>query len=116
MPERPPRSATASSAGTALAALELYLLHVARLAQRPVDAELYQTVAQDIATVRLACRELPQASTAWTGLLIAHAELMHGLWLGSRGQQPDLAGQLERVRENAQRVQAVCMRLAGPPG
>jgi hypothetical protein len=103
------------AAGAALGALERYSLCVARLVARRVDTELYQRVARDIDEVRHACRELPAAASAWTSLLIAHAELMHGLWQSSRGPAPDLPERLARVQGKVQALQAVCMRVAAPP-
>ena len=109
------RRSAPQAAGAALAALERYGVHMAQLATRRLDAELYHAVALDIEAVRLCCVDIPGTATAWTGLLIAHAEMIHGLWRASRGEEPDLPGQLARVQEHAGHVQAVCMRLAAPP-
>jgi len=105
------------AAADLLAALERYARHVAQLTTRWMDAELYNTVSEDVDAVRRGCQSLPGLNSAWVGLLIAHAELMHALWQAA--STPREAGAAERqrllakVQEDVRNLQALGMRLAG---
>ena len=111
---------TPRSARDALAALERYQLHITQLAGNWLDMDLYHTVAADVEQVRGSCAPLPQLSGPWVALLIAHAELMHALWRGSRpggaasaGERQDL---LARTRSACGRLQDLCMQLLRAAG
>lgn len=111
-----PHSASQQASDT-LAALESYQGQVRRLIARPHDAELYQAVSTAMDAVRGHCRELPGATGAWIGLLIAHAELVQALWraadAAASAEREQLLGQVvQRVRD----LQRLCMDLLGPPG
>jgi hypothetical protein len=100
-----------------LAAVERYALHVARLTGRWTDADLYNTVSQDVDAIRLACRLHPDLNSAWVSLLISHAELMHALWQAPGA--PSEAGCSERgrllakVQADVRALQEWGMRLDG---
>ena len=106
------------AANDTLAALERYRTHVTQLTGRWLDAELYHTVAQDLDAVRRCCRALPRLSGPWVALLIAHAELVHGLWQVSRevspARTPEHDRLLARVQVSVEALTATCMNLAAP--
>jgi len=110
----------AQAASDTLAALERYRVHVTKLAARWMDAELYHTVAMELDRVRHACHALPRLSGAWVALLIAHAELVAGLWqLSNRPageRKADHQRLLQRLLESADALQDQCMKLVGPAG
>jgi hypothetical protein len=113
MPSTPP----VPPADALLAALERYALHIAQLTARWKDAELYNRVAQDVDAVRLACQVHPDLNSAWVGLLISHAELMHALWQAP-GTLPDPGAAerqrlLRKVQGDARALQDMGMRLVG---
>ena len=112
-----PRTPSVPPAQELLAALERYALHVARLTGRWTDADLYNTVSQDVEAVRLACRPHPDLASAWVSLLIAHAELMHALWQApgtpSEAGAADRQRLLARVQAEVRALQAMGMRLDG---
>lgn len=113
------RTPTPQAANEALAALERYQLHVTRLAGNWLDMDLYHAVSADIEQVRRSCHGVPHLAAAWINLLIAHAELMHALWRGSR---PGGAGAeerqelLARTRAAGLSLQDVCMQLLKASG
>lgn len=99
------------------AVLERYGLHVGQLTGRWMDTELYHTVALEIDAIRHTCQVLPNLSSPWVALLIAHAELMHALWQASGAPPGSLDTErhrlLARLHEQLRRLQAQCERLAG---
>jgi hypothetical protein len=111
---------TPQSARAALGALERYQLHITQLAGNWLDMDLYHTVAVDLEQVRRSCATLPQLSGSWVTLLIAHAELMHALWRGSRPGTAASAQErqqlLARTRAACGRLQDVCMQLLRAAG
>lgn len=115
MSATPPES---QRAGKTLAALERYQRHVTQLAGRCMDAELYHAVAQDLDEVRHCCQALPSLSGPWVALLIAHAELVHGLWQVTRQAVPERAAEhqrlLARVHDAVQSLAGICMKMAAP--
>jgi hypothetical protein len=113
MPSTPP----VPPADALLAALERYALHVAQLTVRWKDADLYNRVSQDVDAVRLACQSHPELNSAWVGLLISHAELMHALWQAP-GTLPEPGAAerqrlLAKVRGDVRVLQQLGMRFAG---
>ena len=110
----------AQAASDTLAALERYRLHVTKLTARWMDADLYHTVALDLEAVRRCCHGLPRLSGAWVALLIAHAELVAGLWhLSDRPateRRADHERLMQRLLQSADALQEQCMRLVGAAG
>lgn len=108
----------AQAASDTLAALERYRLHVTKLTARWMDAELYHTVSLELDKVRHCCHALPQLSGAWVALLIAHAELVAGLWQTSDRpaveRQSDHQRLLGHLLECGDALQAQCMKLLAP--
>jgi hypothetical protein len=103
-----------------LAALESYQSNVRRLVDSWTDLRLYQAVSHDLEAVRRCCQQLPAFSSAWVALLIAHAELAHGLWDSSRTGSRVTADERQRLLALAeQRVQALhtlCKEFVAPGG
>lgn len=113
MPSTPP----VPPADILLAALERYALHVAQLTSRWQDADLYNRVSQDVDAVRLACDAQPDLNSAWIGLLISHAELMHAVWQAP-GTLPEAGAAerrrlLQKVQGDVRSLQELGMRLVG---
>ena len=100
MTDRIPQAA----ANRALAALERYPRHAERVCVDWRNPELYQAAALALDEVRDACRGVDELSSAWVGLLIAHAEFVHVLWQSARADSP-VAG-ADRQRLLAQAVSA----------
>ena len=111
---------TPRAAREALAALERYQLHVTRLVGNWLDMDLYHTVSVDIDLVRRACHGVPHLAAPWVALLIAHAELMHCLWRGSRPGGAAAASErqelLVRTRAACAGMQDMCMQLLRAAG
>jgi hypothetical protein len=112
------RTSTPQAASEALAALERYQLHVTRLAGNWLDMDLYHSVSADIEQVRRSCHGVPHLAGPWVNLLIAHAELMHALWRGSRpgGSGEQRQELLARTRAACLSLQDVCMQLLKAAG
>ena len=105
---------TPQAAREALAALERYQLHVRQLVGNSLDMGVYHTVSVDIEQVRRSCQGVPHLSGPWVALLIAHAELMHALWRGSRPAEPpsqERQDLLARTGDACMRMQDICMQL-----
>lgn len=110
----------AQAASETLAALERYRQHVTKLTARWMDAELYHTVSLDLEDVRRCCHALPRVANTWVALLIAHAELVAGLWqLSNRPateRREDHERLLQRLLQCADALRDACMRQLGPSG
>lgn len=110
-----PSTPSVPPAQALLAALERYALHVTRLTAQWTDADLYNTVSQDVDAVRLACRPYPDLASGWVSLLISHAELMHALWQAPRTSSEagttDRQRLLANVQADARALQVMGMRL-----
>jgi hypothetical protein len=69
------------------AGLDQYDADVLRMMDAWIDIELYREVSEQIEKIRMYSSALPEVRVQWVELLIAHAELVHGLWRthGARG-------------------------------
>lgn len=75
-----PASALDTVAMQLAVALDQYEDDVAAMADTWLDLDRYRQVSVEIEEIRALCSTLPQLSAPWAELLIAHAELIHGLW------------------------------------
>jgi hypothetical protein len=111
----PTPTPTSQAAGATLAALERYQLHVRRLVASRLDTDLYRSVSDDVEEVRRNCRKLPRLTGPWVALLIAHAELIDGLWRsareGSTVTDAERRELLAQAIERAAGVASACMEL-----
>lgn len=80
------------------------------------DMERYAEVSKRIEDIRVLAGMLPRLASIWVELLIAHAELVHGLWRIQYADPQAPAGILEPLcRHHARCVgdlRAGCARLA----
>jgi hypothetical protein len=100
-------SAPQSQALTAIAsqlvgALETYDADVARMVEAWPDPDNYRAVSDQIERIRMYSSALSEARVQWVELLISHAELVHVLWRGQYGHEPDARDQVDAVRERHQ--------------
>jgi hypothetical protein len=97
------------------AALDQYDHDVLRMMDAWIDIELYREVSDQVEKIRMYSSALPDVRVQWVELLIAHAELVHGLWRthGARGGAPGES--LDEVRQRHARAVAAlrerCIRM-----
>jgi hypothetical protein len=60
--------------------LEAYERDVDAMVDTWLDPDLYRRVREDVEELRRLGTAFPAFSVQWVELLIAHAELVHGLW------------------------------------
>jgi hypothetical protein len=96
-------------------ALEKYEADVVAMTDSWQDFELYNTVSTQLDQIRMYSSALPEVRVQWVELLIAHAELIHGMWRAQYGRQADPAEKTITVRDHhAAAVAALrnrCQRL-----
>ena len=106
-----------------VAALDAYERDVGRMLSAWPDPELYRTVSEQVDQIRMYSSALPETRVQWVEVLIAHAELVHGLWR-AQGDGPgeEARARMAAVRErHAAAVAALrqrCLRALkeqGPP-
>jgi hypothetical protein len=103
------------------AALDQYEQDVLRMMDAWVDIELYGEVSTQVEKIRMYSSSLPEVRVQWVELLIAHAELVHGLWRTHSARTGDARESLEEVQaRHAHAIAALrdrCLRLVtAPPG
>lgn len=108
------------AAGDTLAAVERYQQHVRKLVDNWMDMELYHAVSGDVEQVRRCCQRLAPLSGPWVALLIAHAELVHGLWRSSQAGSTVTDAQRQKllavVDTRVQELRAACAAYVQPRG
>jgi hypothetical protein len=117
----PAMSASASAAVDAVAfqlsaALEKYGHDAEKLIRDWPDMDLYREVSTQIDGLRMYSSALPHARVQWVELLIAHAELVHGLWrceygAPASGQREQLAQLRERHADCVAALRSRCLRV-----
>ena len=80
----PPSVTDNGSTGSARAAtailLDCYLNDVRKLVLPRADPQLHARLHRELQAIRRSCALGPELSLAWLHLLVAHAELAHGVW------------------------------------
>ncbi|MGV3571369.1 MAG: hypothetical protein ACO1PB_12280 [Ramlibacter sp.] len=96
------------------AALDRYELEFDALARHWPEMEQYAGVSGRMDELRVYSASLPDLSVQYVSLLIAHAELVHGLWkTQTAGGYPaeSLAGAREEHRAAIAELRRKCLRL-----
>lgn len=105
-----------ASARETLRVLTRYQRHVRRLAATWLDMDLYQTVSQEIDSIKAFCGALPELAVPWAALLVSHAELVHALWRsgpdGGAQASPDVAARLQEHLACIDGLARRCIRMA----
>jgi hypothetical protein len=75
------------------------------------DMDRYHAVSAQVEKIRLYSSGLPDASTQWVELLIAHAELVHILWRMHFGDEAAARAEIGAVRDqHAECIEALRSR------
>ncbi|HEY8357619.1 MAG TPA: hypothetical protein VIL30_09180 [Ramlibacter sp.] len=96
------------------ATLDRYELEFDALVRNWPEMEMYTVVSARVDELRMYSAALPELSMQYVSLLIAHAELVHGLWkTGSGGGYPPeaLAEAREEHRAAIAEMRRRCLRL-----
>ena len=99
-------------------ALEVYARDTAWMISNWPDMDAYQSVSEQIETIRMYAAALPEARVQWAELLIAHSELVHRLWRVQYGAGLGMPDTLEARLQHTDAVAAMrnrCLRLVSPP-
>jgi hypothetical protein len=80
------------------AALDTYEQDVDAMMDAPLDMDLYREVSEQVDQIRMYTAALPTLSVQWVELLIAHTELVHGLWRSHYGREKTLPGEVDAIR------------------
>lgn len=97
-----------------VAELEVYERHAEDLAQTWLDMERYATFSRQADQLKNWCASVPELTGPWVSLLIAHADLVFGLWrMGERPVTdcPEVRACLGKHREAVEGLRSRCMRL-----
>jgi hypothetical protein len=95
------------------AALERYQMHMDALTDPWADRERYALAGRAFDEVRMLKGALPQLSGAMVELLIAHVELVEGLWLALTGRASgdDTSRLRQRHEQAVSRMHGQCVRV-----
>lgn len=74
-----------------LTALDRYEEDMDLMVERWLDMDIYNTVSEEVETLRLYCTAVPPLSIPWVTLLIAHSDMVHTLWRNDQSRTKDEA-------------------------